>query len=414
LDKAKPFQISKKVVWDAYLKVKANKGAAGVDDQSIEEFEKDLKDNLYKHWNRMSSGTYFPPPVRTVMIPKKGGGQRGLGIPTVSDRIAQMVAKIYLEPEVEPCFHPDSFGYRPDKSAHDALAAARERCWRYDWVVDLDIKGFFDNLDHCLLLEAVKRHTDCKWILLYVERWLKAPAQLEDGTIVERTKGTPQGGVASPLLANIFLHHVFDEWMKKMYPYIPFERYADDILLHCKNEGRAHFIRDRVEERLKRCKLELHPEKTRIVYCKDELRRKEYPTRDFDFLGYKFRPRLNRTRAGKLFVSFSPAVSDKAKNEIRQTIRGWRLHLRSGSTIEKLAEETNPVVRGWINYYGRFIRGELHKPLQQIDRYLVRWARSKYKSLWYHQRRARKWVQRVQRQKPNLFAHWALGWKSCG
>ena len=271
MDKAKPFQISKRIVFEAYHQVKANKGAAGVDRQSIQDFEQDLKDNLYKLWNRMSSGSYFPAAVLAVSIPKSGGGQRILGVPTVADRIAQTVVHMYLEPIVEADFHPDSYGYRPNKSALDAVGMARKRCWRYDWSIDLDIKGFFDNLDHSLVMRAVKKHTDCKWILLYVERWLTAPMQKEDGSIMERSQGTPQGGVASPLLANIFMHHAFDEWMKREHPNVPFERYADDILLHCKTEKQARFIRDKIEQRLKRCKLELHPEKTRLVYCKDEV-----------------------------------------------------------------------------------------------------------------------------------------------
>jgi RNA-directed DNA polymerase len=225
---AKPFSISKKVVVEAYKRVKANGGAAGVDAEGIEAFERDLKNNLYRIWNRLSSGTYFPPPVRSVEIPKKDGGARRLGIPTVADRVAQTVVKMYLEPGVEPHFHPDSYGYRPGKSAADALAMTRQRCWRYDWAIDLDIRGFFDNLDHALMMRAVGRYTQCRWILLYVKRWLEAPMQLEEGTLAPRTKGTPQGGVVSPLLANIFLHLAFDDWMRRTHPDVPFERYADD------------------------------------------------------------------------------------------------------------------------------------------------------------------------------------------
>jgi RNA-directed DNA polymerase len=409
MGKAKPFEISKQAVYEAYLKVKANKGAEGVDRQSIQDFEKDLKNNLYKLWNRLSSGSYFPPPVRAVSIPKRTGGQRPLGIPTVADRIAQAVVKIYLEPVVEPYFHPDSCGYRPKKSALEAVGVARKRCWRYDWVIDLDIKGFFDNLDHELVMRAVKKHTDCKWILLYVERWLKAPLKQEDGKVVAREKGTPQGGVVSPLLANIFMHHAFDEWMKREYSYIPFERYADDIVLHCRTEKQARFIRDKIEERLKRCRLELHPEKTRIVYCKDELRGKDYSETKFDFLGYTFRPRLNRTREGRLFVNFSPAISDRAKKSIRRTIREWRLHLWSTATLTSIARELNPVIRGWIQYYGQYIRSEIRDPLLQIDYYLIRWAEGKYKSMRGRWRRARVWVERINNRDPKLFAHWQAG-----
>jgi RNA-directed DNA polymerase len=321
MSKAKSFDISKKVVWEAYQRVKANQGAAGVDSESLEEFERDLKNNLYKIWNRMSSGTYFPPPVRSVAIPKKDGGERRLGIPTVADRIAQAVARRYLEPMVEPQFHPDSYGYRPGKSAHQALATTRERCWRNDWVIDLDIRGFFDNLDHGLVLRAVRKYTDCRWILLYIERWLKAPVQLGDGTLVGRDRGTPQGGVISPLLANIFLHLAFDTWMAREHPEVPFERYADDVVAHCKTEAHAKRVLSRIDERLRRCKLEVHPSKTKIVYCKDEDRRGRYPEEKFSFLGYAFQPRRSKNRWGKCFINFSPAVSNEAAKKMRQTMQ---------------------------------------------------------------------------------------------
>ena len=316
MDTAKSYCISKKIVWEAYERVKANKGAAGVDEESIEEFEKNLKDNLYKLWNRMSSGSYFPPPVRIVEIPKGDGKMRKLGIPTVSDRIAQMVVKLYLEPGIDPHFHPDSYGYRPGKSAIAAVGVARERCWRQDYVIDLDIKGFFDNLDHELVMKAVRKHTDSKWMLLYIERWLKAPAQDGEGKLIHRTTGTPQGGVISPLLANLFLHYAFDEWMKRNYPQNPFERYADDAVVHCKTEAEANELRKVIEERLANCKLELHPEKTKIVYCKDDDRRKRYPNEKFDFLGYTFRARRSKNRRGKHFINFTPAVSNKAKRKM--------------------------------------------------------------------------------------------------
>ena len=351
---AKPFDISKQVVWEAYKRVKANKGAAGVDDESIEVFEKNLKNNLYKIWNRMSSGTYFPPPVRSVAIPKKDGGERRLGIPTVSDRIAQTVVKMYLEPMVEPHFHPDSYGYRPRKSALDAVGAARQRCWRYDWIIDLDIRGFFDNLDHALILRAVGKYTQCPWILLYVERWLKAPAQQEDGSLTPRTKGTPQGGVASPLMANIFLHLAFDDWMRKAHPDVPFERYADDIVAHCKTEKKAEQVLESIKRRLVQCGLEVHPAKTKIVYCKDDDRRGNYPNEKFNFLGYAFRPRRSKNRFGKYFVNFSPAASNEAAKKMRQEMRSWNLPLRSDKAIDDLARMWNPVLRGWIQYYGRF------------------------------------------------------------
>ena len=346
MDTAKSYCISKKIVWEAYERVKANKGAAGVDEESIEEFEKNLKDNLYKLWNRMSSGSYFPPPVRIVEIPKGDGKMRKLGIPTVSDRIAQMVVKLYLEPGIDPHFHPDSYGYRPGKSAIAAVGVARERCWRQDYVIDLDIKGFFDNLDHELVMKAVRKHTDSKWMLLYIERWLKAPAQDGEGKLIHRTTGTPQGGVISPLLANLFLHYAFDEWMKRNYPQNPFERYADDAVVHCKTEAEANELRKVIEERLANCKLELHPEKTKIVYCKDDDRRKRYPNEKFDFLGYTFRARRSKNRRGKHFINFTPAVSNKAKKKMTSTMRSWGMHLRSDKTLVDLSRMFNPIIRG--------------------------------------------------------------------
>ena len=412
MDKTKPFIISKHAVWEAYLRVKANKGAAGIDEQSITDFEEDVKNNLYKIWNRMSSGSYFPPPVRTVSIPKSNGGIRKLGIPTVGDRVAQMVVKLYLEPSVEKHFHSDSYGYRPGKSALDAVGRARERCWEYDYVIDLDIKGFFDNLDHSLIMRAVKRHTNCEWILLYIERWLKAPVQLEDGSLVERDRGTPQGSVVSPLLANIFMHQAFDKWMEENHPYAPFERYADDALIHCKSEQQAKYVLNAIANRLAHCKLELHPDKTHIVYCKDGKRKGSYEHERFDFLGFTFRPRLSKDKKGRYFVNFSPAISDKARKTISKTIRSWRLHLCSGKTLGDLARMVNPRVQGWINYYGSFYKSAMCAPLRHLEYYLVRWAIRKYKRFRRNIPWASKWLGRIARREPNLFAHWQLGLRS--
>lgn len=409
MDKTKSFGISKKMVWEAYRRVRANKGAAGVDEISIEKFEEKLKDNLYKLWNRMSSGSYMPPPVRAVAIPKENGGERILGIPTVADRIAQMVVTMNLEPAVEPHFHPDSYGYRPGKSALDAVATARVRCWRRNWVIDLDIKGFFDNLDHVLVMRAVSKHTDCKWMLLYIERWLKAPMKNVDGTVTNRDRGTPQGGVCSPLLANIFMHHAFDEWLRQKYPHIQFERYADDALVHCKTEQEAKFICAEIKNRLAECKLELHPVKTKIVYCKDDDRRKEYPIQSFDFLGYTFRPRRARNKYGKYFVSFLPAISNKAKNKIRATIKKWRIHLITWRTLENIADKVNPVLRGWFQYYGRFYKSEMYPAVRNVEQYLILWVRKKYKRLKAHGRRARYYLGRIYKRSPELFVHWEHG-----
>ena len=409
MNEAKPFCISKWEVWEAYKRVKANKGASGVDEQSIEDFEKRLKKNLYKIWNRMSSGSYFPPPVRTVKIPKANGGERKLGIPTVSDRIAQQVAKSRLEPEVDRLFHADSYGYRPGKSALDAVGTARERCWRYDWVLDLDIKSFFDNLDQNLLMRAVKKHAKDRWIVLYIERWLKAPVQEEDGQLIPREKGTPQGGVASPLLANLFLHYALDRWLTVKYPRVPFERYADDVIAHCKTEKEAQEVRAAIAARLKECGLELHPEKTKIVYCKDDDRRRRYPNEKFDFLGYAFQARRSKNRKGKHFINFSPAVSKKAATAIRAEIRSWNLPKRSDKAIEDLSHMFNPIIRGWIRYYGRFYPSALYPTMRQLDRDLALWAKRKYKKLRHHLRRATHWIARISRRAPELFAIWQMG-----
>jgi RNA-directed DNA polymerase len=266
---AKPFEISKQIVWSAYLQVKRSKGSPGYDQESMEVFEKDLKNKLYKIWNRLSSGTYFPPPVLEVEIPKADGKVRKLGVPTISDRIAQTVVKQYLEPIVEPHFHSDSYGYRPNKSALQAVGQARWRCWRDNWVLDLDIKSFFDTIDHRLMMAAVRKFTQSPWILLYIERWLKADGITKEGKQTKREIGTPQGGVISPLLANIYLHFAFDIWMGNNYPHVHFERYADDIVIHCRSMKQLEMVKGKLTKRFAECKLSLNPEKTKVVYCKD-------------------------------------------------------------------------------------------------------------------------------------------------
>jgi len=409
MDKTKSYDISKQVVWEAYKKVKANKGSSGIDGESMEQFEEKLKDNLYKLWNRMSSGSYFPPPVKVVEIPKKGKGTRILGIPTVADRIAQMVAKAYFEPTVEPHFLPDSYGYRPGKSAIDAVAITRKRCWRYDWVLEFDIKGLFDNIDHDLLLRAVRKHTDTKWVILYIERWLKAPFQMKDGEILERTSGTPQGGVISPVLSNLFLHYVFDIWMSRNRPMNPWSRYADDGIAHCSSKEEAIELLTQLKARFEECGLELYPEKTRIAYCKDDDRRETHQETKFDFLGYTFRPRRSKNRHGKFFINFTPGVSRKSSKAMRLKIRQWRMHLKPDKKIEDLSRMFNPVIRGWINYFGRFYKSELYSVLRHMNRALVHWARRKYKKLSRHRRRAEHWLGRVAKRSPWLFAHWKMG-----
>jgi RNA-directed DNA polymerase len=411
VDKAKPYRISKHQVYEAYRRVKANKGAAGIDGETIEAFEIKLKDNLYCIWNRMSSGSYFPPAVKAVEIPKADGKTRMLGIPTVGDRIAQTVVKMQLEPIVEPKFHDDSYGYRPGKSAHQALATARQRCWKYNWVIDLDVRAFFDNLDHELTMKAVRHHTDEKWVALYIDRWLKAPLQTAEG-LQARSKGTPQGGVVSPLIANIFMHHAFDDWMRRHHASVPFERYADDLLVHCRSHEEAREVLEAIRERMRACGLELHPEKTKIAYCKDEDRRGRHDHERFDFLGYTFRPRLSKNRYGKTFVNFSPAISDKAAKAIRAEIRSWSIGKRSDKTLNDVANMFNATVRGWIGYYGAFYRSMLYPTLRQLERDLVLWAKRKYKRLRHHHIRAIHWLGEIARREPLLFEHWKLGLRS--
>ncbi len=407
---AKPYDISKKLVWEAYQRVKANRGAAGVDGESLAAFEKDLKGNLYKIWNRMSSGSYLPPPVRLVEIPKGSGGVRPLGIPTVGDRVAQTVVKWVLEPQVEPVFHPDSYAYRPGRSALDAVGAARKRCWKFDWVIDLDIRAFFDSLDHALVEKAVAHHTDLPWVRLYIARWLRAPMQRADGTLEQRTKGTPQGGVISPLLANLFMHYAFDAWMVRAHPDTPFERYADDVLVHCRSREQAQQVLEAIRKRLAECGLELHPVKTRIVYCKDADRREQWDEVQFDYLGYRFQPRLAKNRWGKHFVSFLPAISAKAAKAIRATIRGWRLATtRNNQQLEDLAGLVNPYVQGWLNYYGRYYRSECILVLRYLNVALASWVRRKFKGYRNRERASMYKLGRIARRDRGLFVLWRNG-----
>jgi len=401
----KPFVISKWEVQEAYETVKANGGAPGVDGCSIEEFESDLQGNLYKIWNRMSSGSYFPPPVRAVEIPKSAGGVRVLGVPTVADRVAQTVVARRLEGKVEPIFHPDSYGYRPARSALEAVGVCRARCWKRDWVLDMDIQAFFDSVDHDLLLRAVERHTDQPWVVLYVKRWLVAPLQHPDGRLVERNRGTPQGSAVSPVLANLFLHYAFDAWMVREYPAVQFERYVDDAVVHCVSERQARELWAAIGDRLGSVGLRLHPDKTKIVYCRDQKRRRSYGCTSFTFLGFTFRPRAARTREGTLFTSFGPAISKDALTRIGREVRRWRLHRRTRLTFQDLTRWVNPIVRGWMQYYGAFNRAELYPVLQRINTYLVRWLQKKYKRLRGFKKTHAGWG-RLTKLWPNLFAHW--------
>lgn len=404
----KSFDISKRTVYEAWKRVRANRGAAGIDRQSLAGFEENLSGNLYKVWNRMSSGSYFPPAVKEVCIPKKSGGIRKLGVPTVADRVAQTVVKMYLEPLLDPCFDADSYGYRPGRSAKDAVAVTRRRCWEYDWVLEFDIKGAFDNLSHDLLRRALRKHTDCKWVLLYVERWLTAPSVGSDGKKIERSCGTPQGGVVSPLLMNLFMHYAFDSWMRREIGECPFARYADDGVVHCRTEAQAKWVTQRIAERFAACGLKLHPDKTKIVYCKDSNRAGQYPTIQFTFLGFTFRPRMAQNRRGKLFTSFLPAVSHEAQKGIRQKIRSWRLPRQTPSTLREFSEKYNRILTGWWNYYGSFYPSAMHRVFQHLDKALAYWARRKFKRLRGHRRRSRLWVAQSARREPELFIHWRL------
>jgi len=408
LKENKPFNISKTLVWEAYQEVKANKGAAGVDLESIEAFEKDLKDNLYKIWNRMSSGSYFPPPVKGVPIPKKLGGTRVLGVPTVADRVAQTVVKMTLEPILDPIFDENSFGYRPKKSAHDAISVTRKRCWKYDWVVEFDIKGLFDNINHGMLMKALRKHCDCKWILLYVERWLTAPMQM-NGQEISRNKGTPQGGVVSPLLANLFLHYAFDVWVKREMPCIPFCRYADDGLLHCQSRRQAEYVMQRISARFRECKLEIHPDKSRIVYCKDRNRKEEHSTIKFDFLGYTFKPRRCVDKKGDLHSNYLPAISGTSKKAIHAVMRSWHVQLKTDKELNDIAHMFNPILRGWHQYYGKFYPSDMQRIWLRFNRYLVQWARRKYKRFAQHVGQAKQYIKCLAQAQPNLFIHWQLG-----
>jgi RNA-directed DNA polymerase len=405
MSQAKPFDISKRKVWEAYRQVAANKGAPGVDEQTLGAFEADLKDNLYKIWNRMSSGTYFPPPVRAVEIPKASGGVRVLGVPTVADRVAQTVVAGYLEERAEPMFHPDSYGYRPKVSALDAVAACRERCWKYDWVIDLDVQKFFDTVPWNLVVKAVEAVTDCPWVLLYVKRWLAAPLQRPDGTLVERDRGTPQGSAVSPILANVFMHFAFDNWMVRNFPGVPFERYADDAVVHCVSKQQAEMVLAGIAERMGEVGLKLHPDKTRVVYCKDGKRRGSHEHTGFTFLGYRFRARKAMSKHGRFFTSFLPAISPDALKSKSARLRAMRIHHRTTWTLDDLARWLNPIVRGWMTYYGRFYRSELAPLLRRINTYLRRWAGKKYKRLRTYKRFKRWWDGVIARQ-PALFAQW--------
>ena len=402
----KPFMIDKRRVYEAYKAVRSSKGGAGMDGQTIEAFEADLKGNLYRIWNRMSSGSYFPPPVRAVSIPKKSGGERILGVPTVGDQIAQMVVKQLIEPDLDPIFLKDSYGYRPGKSALDAVGVTRERCWKYDWVLEFDIKGLLDNISHELLLKAVRRRIQCQWALIYIERWLKAP-MVKDGERIERHCGTPQGGVVSPILANLFLHYAFDLWMGREHPDLPWCRYADDGLVHCRSEQEAEALKATLQARLAECQLELHPTKTKIIYCRNSNRNGSYPNVMFDFLGYCFRPRkAENKRTGKLFCSFAPAASASALKSMREKIRDLEIRRRTDVSMGDIARKINPLLRGWIEYYGRYTPSSITPMLRYVNQTLRAWVMRKFKRFKGRKTCAGQFLTRTARESAGLFVHW--------
>ena len=400
------------MVWEAYKKVRANKGSAGIDNVSMEGFGANRAKYLYKLWNRMSSGSYFPPPVKEVEIPKKDGKVRKLGIPTISDRVGQMVVKMFIEPRLEKIFSNNSYGYRPNKNAHQALASVRKNCWKTDWVIDLDIKGFFDNIDHAKLMIAVEKHVPENWVRLYIQRWLEMPVLTKSGELIQKQgKGTPQGGVISPLLANLFLHYAFDKWLGKTDGAANFTRYADDVIVHCKSKVHAEQTLNAIGLRMKIVGLELHPEKTKIVYCRDYRRKGKYPTVKFDFLGYSFQPRSAKSKkTGKLFLGYDCAISISSRKRIADKLGELEVEKLNFKSIVGIAQYLNPMIRGWVNYYGRFRGYELSKVFQLLRKRIVRWARKRYKRYKTSLNRAYRWLERVRLQYPYLFYHWQVGY----
>ncbi len=410
-NETKSVPVSREMIWAAYKKVKANKGSAGIDEISMEEFDADRSKHLYKLWNRMASGSYFPPPVKAVEIPKKDGKTRKLGIPTIADRIGQTVIKDYLEPRFEKLFSTSSYGYRPNRNAHQALESVRNNCRKYDWVIDLDIKGFFDNIDHGKLLLALEKHVTENWCMMYIKRWLTAPVYKESGELVQKQgKGTPQGGVISPLLANLFLHYAMDKWLELNHPTVMFARYADDAILHCRSKTHAEQTLNAVRERMKECGLELHPEKTKIVYCKDYRRQEKHENVKFDFLGYSFQPRTTKSRkTGKLFLGYDCAISIGSKKRIADKMEELNIVGLTHKSIVGVAQFLNPYIRGWVNYYGKFRKSAMNPVFCLLNKRLIRWARKRYKRYKTSIKRAFQWFTRVREQFPGLFYHWKIG-----
>ncbi len=394
----------------AWRQVKAAKGSGGVDGKTIFKVEEQLSDELYKLWNRMASGSYHPKPIKAVSIPKWDGSNRWLGVPTVTDRIAQQVIKDMLEPDLEKVYHPDSYGYRPNKSTHQAITKCSKRCWERAWAIDLDIKGFFDNLDHDLLIKALERHTDHKWLIMYVKRWLKSPVKFpERQKLVERSKGTPQGGVISPLLANLFLHYAFDMWICKQFSEVPFERYADDIIIHCVSKAQAETILKAVKTRMEACKLQVHQHKTKVVYCKQGYRKVKHSEITFDFLGFTFQPRKIKQHNGSYRLGFGPAISMRAKKHIVQTFKSLKPHRWANKDVEQIATEMAPKIQGWINYFGKYRKWAMYPVFRSLNDRLVKWLMNKYKRYRRKVGKARSKLKQLAIEYPNLFVHWRYG-----
>jgi RNA-directed DNA polymerase len=366
----------------AYRKVKQGGKATGVDNESWKDFDKNVQDNLFVIWNRLASGSYHPQAVREVEIPKKDGKMRKLGIPTLRDRIAQQVVKDYMEKRIDKLFHPNSYGYRPLKSAHQAIEQIRQNCYNQDWVIDMDITRFFDEIDHELMLKAVTHILPEKWVAMYVKRWLEMPIQKKDGTVQpKKGKGTPQGGVISPILANLYLHYSLDLWLSKNHPQVSFVRYADDMVVHCNSKTEAEEILESIKQRLAEVKLEIKEEKTRIAYCKDYKRRGKHENVKFDFLGFSYQPRARKSKInGKLFTAFTAEISQSNQKKIRETIKGLKIWRNTSIEIVEIANEINPKLRGWINYYGKYSKRRLRDVLNKIDLRLCKWLRNKHKT----------------------------------
>ena len=407
--KPKQVPITKQMVREAYRKVKSNKGSAGVDEQDFIRFDENLLPNLYRIWNRMSSGSYFPPPVREVIIPKANGGERKLGVPTIGDRIAQQVVKAYIEPRLEAVFVSNSYGYRPGKSAHQAIDNVRNNVRNFGWVIDMDIKSFFDEVDHDLLMKAVEKHVPEKWVLMYIRRWLQAPVQTQTGLVAKAGMGTPQGGVISPLLANLFLHYVLDKWLLQQHPTVTFVRYADDVVVHCISEAQSQLVLQSIRARLAACKLRLSEEKTKITYCKDYRRGavKGYPVK-FDFLGYSFKPMPKKSNRGGMFLGFDCELSMKSRTRIISHWKAMNFHRQSTLNIQAIATNLNPQIRGIINYYSLYNLEAVKSVFAYLDHRIAKWVKNKYKGVKNSYRKAHDWLRDIKSDYPTLFYHWEL------